>query len=255
MRKLALVLTFAACLSSSTRAQDDPPRLEVFGGYSYLNIDTNGLTSRQSANGWEASISGDLNRWFAVEGDFSGYYKTYPFDLSLLGLSTVNVSVHDYSYLGGPRINFRPIFLHALIGGDHLTGSALGFSASQDSFAAAFGGGVQWKVAPRWAVRASGDYVLTHHNIFGIPGVTYSQNNFRASAGIVYTFGGSREHSPWPGASAPRANSSPQCEDSSEAALLGVVGCSTELGVRVTSVRPRSPAIRLESFPATSSPR
>jgi hypothetical protein len=35
------------------------------------------------------------------------------------------VDVHDYSYLAGPRVNFRPVFVHALIGGDHLTGSAL----------------------------------------------------------------------------------------------------------------------------------
>ncbi len=249
MRKLTLVLILMACFCSPTRAQDDPPRFAVFGGYSYLNVDTNGLTSRQSANGWEASLSGNLNRWFAVEGGVSGYYKTYPLDLSLLGLSTISVAVHDYSYLAGPRINYRPVFVHALIGGDHLTGSALGFSASQDSFAAAFGGGLQWQVKPRWAVRASGDYILTHHNFLGIQGVTYTQNNFRASVGIVYTFGRRGERSPRPErTSTPRsANpkySSPGCEDSSEAALLGVVGCSVENGLKVTTVRSGSPAIQ-----------
>src|SRR5579859_6315065 len=240
MRKLSLVILVALAICVSAQGQE-VPRAEVFGGYSYLNVDTNGLTSRQSANGWEASGSGNFNRWFAAEGDLSGYYKTYSVDLTDLGLGTVNVDVHDFSFLAGPRVNVRPVFFPALVGVDHLTGSALGFSASQDSFAAAFGGGVQWKVAPQWAVRASGDYVLTHQNIFGPSGSTFTQNNFRASVGIVYILGGERN-------STPRAErktaTAQQCAGTSEAALLGVVGCNGEGGFRVTSVQTGSPAAR-----------
>ncbi len=164
------------------------PRAEIFGGYSYLNVDTNGLTSRQSFNGWESSVSGNFNKWLAAEANVSGYYKTYNVDLgSLLPGAVLNVSVHDYGFLGGPRINVRPVFFHALLGVDRLTASALGFSASQNSFAAAFGGGGQWKVSPQWAVRTSADYVLTRHNTFGGPRVT--QNNIRVSAGVVFRFG------------------------------------------------------------------
>jgi len=167
-----------------------------------LNIDTNGLTSRQSANGWEAAVSGNFNKWFAVEGDVSGYYKTYSVNLEALNLGTVNVKVTDYSYAGGPRINLRPIFVHALFGGDHLTGSALGFSESQDGLAGLVGGGVQWKVSGPWSVRASADYAFTRHNIFGGPSVT--QNNIRASVGIVYCFGGTERAPKTPRHSAPR---------------------------------------------------
>jgi len=152
----------------------------VFGGYSYLNFDTNGLSSRQNANGWEAAISGNFNTWFAAEADVSGYYKNY----DVLG---VNVAVRDYSYVAGPRINLKPIFVHALIGGDHLSGGALGVSASQDGLAGAFGGGVQWKYSRHLSVRASADYVLSRHNILG--GSSVTQNNVRASVGIVYSFG------------------------------------------------------------------
>src|SRR5712692_9221348 len=176
IRALSVVLGLAFC--SSALAQD-VPRVEVFGSYSYLNVDTNGLSSRQSANGWEAAVSGNFNRWFAVEGDFSGYYKTYTFNVLFPGLpTTVNVDVHDYGFMGGPRFNYGPVFVHALIGGDHLSGSALGGSASQDSLGGAFGGGVQWPVSGHWAVRASSDYVFTRHNLLGGPSVT--QNNFRA---------------------------------------------------------------------------
>src|SRR5713101_53991 len=105
------------CLWGTAFAQDYP-KAEIFGGYSYLNIDTNGLTSRQSANGWEAALSGNFNRWFAAEADVSGYYKTYKVDLTnlALGLGIVNVKVDDYSYLAGPRVNLRPAFFHALLG-------------------------------------------------------------------------------------------------------------------------------------------
>ncbi len=121
-------ILFALCLMAVGMAagQESFPRAEVFGGYSYLNFDTNGLSSRQSANGWEASVSGNFNKWFAAEADVSGHYKK-------IGA----VSVSDYAYLAGPRINLRPIFIHALIGGDHLTASALGLSASQDGLAGA----------------------------------------------------------------------------------------------------------------------
>ena len=173
MRHLSAFL-FCAAVSSFAFGQDS--RADLFGGYSYVNIDTNGLSSRQNANGWEASVSGNFNKWFAVEADVNGYYK------NILG-----VSVSDYSYVAGPRFNFKPLFLHALIGGDSLRGSASGSTASQSGQAGAFGGGVQWRFSKRLSFRASADYVFTRHNILGGPSVT--QNNVRASVGIVYSFG------------------------------------------------------------------
>jgi hypothetical protein len=179
MRRVCAFL-FCFVVSSLTFGQDS--RADLFGGYSYLNIDTNGLSSRQSANGWEVSVSGNFNKWFAVEDIVSGYYKSYV--VNLAG-STVDLKVSDYIYAAGPRINLKPVFIHALFGGDHLTGIALGVSASQNGLAGLVGGGIQWKVSGPWSIRASGDYVFTRHDIFG--GST--QNNIRASVGIVYSFG------------------------------------------------------------------
>jgi PDZ domain len=195
------VWAFVFCFVVSDFAFGQDSRADLFAGYSYLNIDTNGLSSRQSANGWEASISGNFNKWFAVEGDVSGYYKSYSVNLESLNLGIVDVKVTDYSYAAGPRINLRPIFVHALFGGDHLTGKALGFSASQDGLAGLAGGGVQWKVSGPWSVRASADYAFTRHNIFGGPSVT--QNNYRASVGIVYSFGAAKQTSRAPRQTSP----------------------------------------------------
>ncbi len=185
----AFVVVFCLAVTSLSFCQDS--RADLYGGYSYVNIDTNGLASRQNANGWEAAVSGSFSKWFAVEGDVNGYYKTYP---ATLDGTTASTKITDYSYAGGPRINFNPVFIHALFGGDHLTGVSGNVSESQDSLAGLAGGGIQLKVSGPWSVRASVDYVFTRHNIFGGPSVT--QNNFRAGAGIAYSFGGHRAAEP-----------------------------------------------------------
>ena len=179
----------------------------------------------------------------------SGYYKSYGVDLNnvLPGAGTLTVKVTDFSYLAGPRLNFRPLFVHALLGGDRLTGSALGFSASQNSFAGAFGGGAVIPVGHGLAFRASADYVFSRHNIFG--GSPLTQNNFRASVGIVFTFGGKREtRGPTPGtqtAPAVQPAVSAQPAVRSESTSLGVVGYATDEGFKVTSVREGSPAAQV----------
>jgi hypothetical protein len=48
-----------------------------------LNADTNGFTSRQSLNGWEAGISGNSNRWFTAEAEFALAMRRFlPFRLA-----------------------------------------------------------------------------------------------------------------------------------------------------------------------------
>jgi membrane-associated protease RseP (regulator of RpoE activity) len=192
-----------------------------------------------------------LRRSEVVEGDFGAYYKNYSFVILGPAFTLIDVTLHahDYSYAGGPRVNFRPLFVHALFGGDHLAENSIG---SQNAFALALGGGLEWKVASHWAVRGSGDYVRTRHNIFGGP--PFTQNNFRASAGIVYMFGGGmsegrdrhdRDHRDMNR----QVETATPCDSKSEAALLGVVGCGSEGGLKVTTVRPGSPAAQVGITP------
>jgi hypothetical protein len=170
------------------------PAAEVFFGISYLNLSTNGLTdSRQGAAGWDASVSSNFNQWFALELDVSGHYKNYDYYTgNVSGLPTfITVSYYrDYSYLAGPRFNYGPVFVHALFGGDHLSGTALGTSFAQTGFAGAIGGGFQYPMGDRVAFRAGADYIFSEHNILGGPPAT--DNNFRASAGIVFKLGSKR---------------------------------------------------------------
>jgi membrane-associated protease RseP (regulator of RpoE activity) len=216
----------------------DQPRAEVYGGYSYVNIDTNGVTDRQSANGWEAAVSVNFNKWAAVEGDVAGYYKN-----NVLG---TGINASDYTFTAGPRINFRPVFVHALFGGDRLSGSQSGISVSQNSFAMALGGGAQFKVAPRWAVRASVDYLRTHHNGASFGGPDLSQNNVRVGGGIVYLIGSRGHHHE---AAAEKTAEKQGCGTFAEnprpvtLAEVGITGQGGSVyGFRVTAVAPDSPA-------------
>jgi PDZ domain-containing protein len=259
---LITVIVFACPLCSQ-----DLPRVELFAGYSYLNADTNNLSSRQSLNGWEASSSMNFTKWLATEFDGAGYYKSYSIDTGgFAGLpNTVSFHAKDYSYLAGPRFNLRPFFVHALVGGDHLVGSALGYSASQDGLSGAFGGGGEVPIGRLLSFRVSADYAFSRHNILGGPSVT--QNNFRFGFGIVWRLGHLREVGSPSAAATPRstapASASPpampahssvranptreaeptRSEASDEDSLtLGVTGKATAEGFQVTDVREGSPA-------------
>jgi opacity protein-like surface antigen len=147
----------------------------VFGGYSYASIDTNGATSRLNFNGWEGGTSVNLYKQFSVEGSVGGYYNS--------NIEGSGASGSNYLYLVGPRVNLgRVLFAHFLMGGDHMSASVLGSSASDNSFAMAIGGGAQIKVAPHWAIRPSFDYVPTFF-------ASNTQHNIRVGGGIAYLFG------------------------------------------------------------------
>jgi opacity protein-like surface antigen len=122
----------------------------------------------------------NVNRRIGAEGNFGGYYKT----IQILNVGTFGF--HDYVAMGGARFNVSKIFLHGLIGIDHLSGSsnffAAGATASDNAIAAAMGGGVQWKVARHVAIRASADYFLSR---FGAA----TQNNIRISTAVVFDVG------------------------------------------------------------------
>jgi len=201
-----------------------------------------------------------------VEGDVSGYYKSYGIDLTstsnacaYFGGCSATVKITDYAFVGGPRINFKPIFIHALFGGDHLTGTAkatvsgvsASISESQDGAGGMAGGGVQWRVSGPWSVRASADYIFSRHRTFGGP--SFTQDNYRAGVGIVYSFGRARRDAapPQPNPvhvraqtpSTPRTVAPSTSGSGVNIALLGViVGVGRSTGAEINDVTPNSVA-------------
>jgi opacity protein-like surface antigen len=178
MRKFFVLAALVVLCSGAAMAQDHP-KAEVFGGYSYLRVNPGqGVSGENFPGGWHASIAGNLNNWFGVAGDFSGHYK-----------KIAGARVNTHTYLVGPRISYRnnekvTPFAHVLFGGAHAGGGG----SSENTFAMAFGGGVDAKINNRFAFRvAQFDYVLTRFD-GPVSGTTANQNNFRFSTGIVFRF-------------------------------------------------------------------
>ncbi len=163
---VCLILAFATL----TFAQD-APKAEIFGGYSYLRADITDI-SHENFNGWNAALTGNLNKNFGITADISGHYAT-------IG----GVGVNSYTFIFGPTISapmekIKP-FAHALFGVNRLGGGG----SSDTSYALAFGGGLDVSLNSTFGIRvAQADYVRTHHFDVG-------QNNFRLSTGIVINLG------------------------------------------------------------------
>jgi hypothetical protein len=185
MKKYVVILAVLLIGALPLLAQDQTPRVEVFGGYSYVSADFQGASGRHNLNGWNGQVDINLNRWLGLTGDFGGYYGSVG---EKVGDLSVNVSFRDYSFLFGPTLTYRQQhfapFFHALFGGNNLSGSVLGKSTSNTAFAMAIGGGLDIPLTPHFGLRlAQADWLRTQ-NLSG------NQNNVRLSTGLLFMFGG-----------------------------------------------------------------
>jgi hypothetical protein len=180
-----MLLSTTAVLS----AQETTPKAEVFGGYSYANIDNTFSSRRSNLNGWNGSLAVNVNRTFGIVADFSGHYAlTRP----TIGIACVingnctNFPVSNtHTFLFGPQVSFRTArttpFVHALFGAAHSNISPS--LASDTGFGTALGGGLDYTFTHLLAWRGQADYINTH--LFGT-----AQHDFRLSTGLVFRFGG-----------------------------------------------------------------
>jgi hypothetical protein len=230
MRRFLVLL----CLTASLAFAQDVPRAEMFVGYSFASIDTNGLTTRQSVpTGINLSFVGNANQWIGAETNTAAYYKNIS-----------GIELYDYSLLFGPRVHYQWAFFHFLFGMDDLVGKSDGVKASQGSPVGAIGGGGTLKLSRYFSLEATADYILSHHNIVGGPGI--DQNNFRASVGIVFTFGHagvSAERSPAPAPQPVHIPTVPtEAAGMSIAALGMTVTLAQDRGAQITDITPNGAA-------------
>jgi|SRR5271163_1447287 len=186
IRKIGFVF-FALLLCAGLAGAQVPTSGNVFVGYSYYNTDLSSI-DRANTNGWEASLEGKIFPFLGLVADFDSHYGSQNFPTLCAsggGASgcTTNASVTEHNYLFGPRVSvsvgkFRP-FAEALFGGAHV--NANNGVGSDNSFATALGGGLDYKIIRPVAWRIQGDYVQTR--FFGT-----TQDNVRLSTGIVVRF-------------------------------------------------------------------
>jgi len=200
MRTFLVVVLLMGVLALPLMAQDNP-KVEVFGGYQYLHtgdITVSGQSipnSSQGWNGWDAGVTGYFNKYFGLQGDFSGSYATFNF------FGVPSTSGHVYTYAGGPVVAYREgkinPFVHALFGGIHLSGSAsaegVTVSASENGFTMAFGGGFDVQATKVVSIRLiQADWIYYHFGSTTIAGEAVpsfgQSNNVRIVSGIVFRF-------------------------------------------------------------------
>lgn len=188
------------------------PRFEVGADYSFARFNPNAAyTNGHSLNGGGGSFVVNINEFLGIKMDLQGYQSqthnfAVPSGLSFPGGASGVVSGDLFTYLFGPQIKVRSHglhpFAHLLFGAAHSNVYSNAFkqicqpiagtcsfktSPAEDGFAMAVGGGVDIPIGKVVSFRpAEIDYLLTH---FTNQFANSNQNNFRYSAGLVFSFG------------------------------------------------------------------
>jgi hypothetical protein len=181
---LVSLFAFAAFFATSAKAQDDS-KIDIFAGYSYLraNPSTSTLGSF-GLNGGSASIAYRATPWLSAVADFGGYTNSDLFNSSSSGTAS--------TYLFGPRVSFHHIwrihpFAEALFGVVHGNANLFDTTNSHSAFATALGGGFDFRISRHFSLRPLDvDYLPTRFP--EVAAGRQTQNNLRASTGIVFHF-------------------------------------------------------------------
>jgi|HubBroStandDraft_6_1064221.scaffolds.fasta_scaffold139856_2 opacity protein-like surface antigen len=192
-----LVVVIALFSVTQVRAQNPifaghGPVIEAGLGYSYANVGVPSL-DRVSMHGVDGSVNADFSRRFGVKLDV-GYVRGF----DVFG---TNHHADILSYMAGPvfypiRKKRFSVYTEALFGGARETGvnftsSGQTITGFTNKFAWQAGGGVEYRISRMFAVRFGADYM--HTSFYNSEVTITGQNNVRAVASLVYTFGEGRE--------------------------------------------------------------
>ncbi|MGA8011466.1 MAG: outer membrane beta-barrel protein [Candidatus Acidiferrales bacterium] len=190
MKRLALLCGALLMFAGIASAQDEAPKVEAFGGYSYLRVNPGfGGAPGLNFNGGSGSLAYNFTPTLGVVADFGGYHW-----------SQSSVDATAVSYLFGPKLALRhgaiTPFAQVLFGGAHASGDFSGLicpsarvrpqvsgcsvSGSENAFAMTAGGGVDWNATTHIGIRLiQAEYLMTRF-------ASETQNNVRVSTGVVF---------------------------------------------------------------------
>ena len=167
------------------------PLIETGLNYSFTRVNPGGSLTAYTANGGSGYVEYNLNHVVGLVADLGANY-----------IGNVNgfpVDNTTFTYLFGPRFNWRmsrvTLYTQTLIGGARFSnaydpGSPMPvLGTSENTFAAAIGGGVDYRLTDRIAVKPIQlEYLMTQLPS-SYANVNQVQNNLRYSAGIVFRLG------------------------------------------------------------------
>jgi hypothetical protein len=190
MRFSRLALGVCLVLCSLAAFSQDYSKVQVFGGYSWMHLDSAGMNNsnldqattgvagtnslKNGFSGWTGEVQYNVNDWAGIVVDGGGNYGTR---VSVSGVTGIP-NGSSYTFLVGPVVqqaagNWKP-FGHLLFGFNRqntdlvnavLNPGVVPTNTSDTAFAVAFGGGLDYKVGKHVSLRlAQLDYILTTHD-------------------------------------------------------------------------------------------
>jgi opacity protein-like surface antigen len=197
MRKALFTALFFVFCAPLAFAQGDFQRGEFGIMYSHNLVDTGGAfnndpndTGRDGFNGVNIDAGYNFTRYVGAKADFSYHQKSN--DLTIPGAGTFNIKGKVTQFMGGIKVQdnametkVRP-FAQFLVGVGRASfeGGGLGtnFDDSETGFAAAVGGGLDFRVHKNVDIRA----IKIEYNPVRIEGET--GNNIRIGVGLNFRF-------------------------------------------------------------------
>ena len=163
------------CFAAYRQESSGLAKLHVSLGYSYVLVSSSSTSlGSQSLNGADVSASYQAKPWLRLVADF--------------GLASAG---YRSSYLLGPcfvlPLGRATPFAQVLFGVAHANAGTFDNGSKQTDFAWALGGGFDYQLTPRFALRPMQLEVL-RTNFFELQGSKLTQNDFRAFTGIVFRF-------------------------------------------------------------------
>lgn len=211
VKRLFCVLGFVGLVSLVAAAQTEYPKVELAGGYSYVNINPQ-VVSSQNANGGGGAFVYNVSSIFGIKADFMGYASSTGISQYLKNKYgyTGSASGNAFTYMFGPQIKkhsgrFQP-FGEGLFGSYHSNGygtlincienngcTSKSGNGNNNGFAMEFGGGLDIPISEHVQIRpVEVDYLFMHVNANHIANYSADWNNFKYFGGINFTFGGSK---------------------------------------------------------------
>lgn len=174
MKMLMWIVLGFSILTAIAPAQAIPVA-DIAAGYSVIEV---GKGYSVTANGGSVAFAWNFNPWLGAVVDFGAYHASF---------GGVNLTTENYMF--GPRVSYRYLnrltpFGQILLGGNHASASASGFTGATDAFAVSAGGGadVGLDQKGRFALRPQIEYL-------GLRANQSMTNAVRISIGLAFRFG------------------------------------------------------------------
>ena len=177
----APAIAIALGLGSSAFAEEvSTPKYEIGLNYSWLHANSANRDYQRTGYGGSGSFAYNLNKTVGLVADVGGYANTRD-----------RINDRLMTYMFGPRFNWRHSkltpYAQFLFGGAYVW-SGPTYTNTQNAFATAAGGGVDYRLTDHIAVKPiQVEYVMTQ--IDSANGFGSHQNDVRYSAGVVFRLG------------------------------------------------------------------